>query len=158
MNPTPQRIPVLIVVRDGDWIEAFAPDSVSVHIVNLPHTGGSLADEIAGEEWLDETLPRPMANVFEPGNLRATGQARIMRPSEIAEARRNLAILHAIGSADGAPGRLGRSLSHPISDEATPDAVCPDAKPDRWANSSPAIRRANKRASKHVRRSGRGRA
>lgn len=86
-----EKTPVLIVVHSGSWVEVFGPKNIEATIVNAPFIG-TVAGEVLAEQYLDATLPHRMAAIYCPGNRRAADSARIVRPSDIAAAKLDVAI------------------------------------------------------------------
>lgn len=96
-----ERTPVLIVVHSGNWVEVYGPKNVEATIVNAPFVG-TVAGEIVAEEYLDATLPHRMAEIYSPGNRRAADSARIVRPSDIAAAKLDVAVLRTLSAVEDA--------------------------------------------------------
>jgi hypothetical protein len=64
---------VLLVLNSDGYVELFGPAEVVAHVALRLATDGGNAGEVAADELLTVTLPRPYREIFFPRNLRASG-------------------------------------------------------------------------------------
>jgi len=76
------RLPVVVELYSDGFVKVYSEARARVRIVNRPHVVRDSAAPLA-DEWVEMQLPPRHQEVYWPGCVRATGQVRKVRPSDL---------------------------------------------------------------------------
>lgn len=135
---------VVVLLHGDGLVEVFGTRQVEVTVVNVPYVG-TIEGQKLSQEYVETTLPMRAKEIFWPNNLRASGIARPLLPSDIARRKAGLAMLQILDHIED------RGPDEPPADVIAEDPAIPPKPIRRIPGKSPAIRAANRRAIKHRR-------
>lgn len=93
---TEAKATVIVEIHSDGFIRVYGDRHIQAKIINRPLAKTAAAGRLV-DELIDSILPQRFADVYFPGNVRATGLVKPIRPSDIQGVVYELEMLNAIG-------------------------------------------------------------